>query len=176
MKDTIVFGGGCFWCTEAIFEMVRGVYRTTPGYAGGSKANPTYGEVCTGRTGHAEVLEIEYDPNTVSLEILLKIFFAMHDPTAKDRQGNDIGNQYRSIILYNTSEQKKAIEQHIKKAGTDFNKPILTEIKKLTKFYPAETYHSKYYDHNPLQPYCLVVTRPKVNKIRKKFARYLVEK
>ncbi len=176
MKETIVFGGGCFWCTEAVFEMMRGITKTTPGYAGGSKLNPTYQEVCSGDTGHAEVLEIEYDPKIISFDVLLEIFFTMHDPTSLNRQGADTGAQYRSIILYTSDAQKKEAEQYIQKAHKDFDKPIVTEVKKLDKFYTAEEYHKKYYDNNPLQPYCLFVTRPKVDRVKKKFAEYLIKK
>jgi peptide-methionine (S)-S-oxide reductase len=173
MKERIVFGGGCFWCTEAVFEMMKGVESTTPGYAGGTKKNPTYQEVCTGDTGHAEVLEIEYDSDEVPLGVLLEIFFEMHDPTSLNRQGNDVGNQYRSIILYTTEAQRAEAERAIREAQKMHDKPVVTELRKLDKFYPAEDYHKNYYDKNPLQPYCLLVTRPKVDKIKKKFGKFL---
>jgi methionine-S-sulfoxide reductase len=173
MEETIVFGGGCFWCTEAIFEMIKGVKKTTPGYVGGDKKDPTYGEVCTGRTGHAEVLEIEYDPSIIRFEVLLEIFITMNDPTTPNGQGADMGSQYRSIILYTTDKQKKEAEQYIKNARNEFDRPIVTEIKELDKFYPAEEYHKKYYDKNPLQPYCLFVARPKIDRVKKKFVEYL---
>ncbi len=173
MKEVVAFGGGCFWCTEAVFEMMRGITKTTPGYAGGSKRDPTYQEVCAGNTGHAEVLEIEYDPKIIGFGVLLEIFFAMHDPTSLNRQGNDMGTQYRSIILYTTDKQRKEIEQHIRNEQKELDKPIVTEVRSLDRFFPAEEYHSRYYDKNPLQPYCLFVTRPKVDKIKKKFSRYL---
>lgn len=168
-SESIVFGGGCFWCTEAVFKMFDGVIATMPGYAGGTKKNPTYEEVCTGDTGHAEVLKIDYNPDKISLDKLLEIFFKMHDPTILNRQGNDTGTQYRSIILYSKDAQKKASESYIKKAQKDFNKPIVTEIKKLDVFYPAEQYHKDYSDKNPLNPYCMLVVRPKVDKIKKEF-------
>ncbi len=162
--NTIVLGGGCFWCTEAAFSMIN--VKVTPGYAGGNTKNPTYHEVCSGETGHAEVIKVEYS-NSVKIEEILEIFFKVHDPTLLNKQGNDIGTQYRSIILYTTEEQKKKINLFIKKMQKDFEKPIVTEIKKLEKFYPAEDYHKDYYKNNPLQPYCMFVIRPKINKLKK---------
>ncbi|MGI0141759.1 MAG: peptide-methionine (S)-S-oxide reductase MsrA [Candidatus Micrarchaeales archaeon] len=172
-SETIVFGGGCFWCTEAVFEMLKGVVKTEPGYAGGTTVNPDYESVCEGTTGHAEVLEIEYDPGTVPLDKLLEIFFKMHDPTLLNRQGADVGTQYRSIVLYTNSDQKQTIEKAIKTAQKEYNKPIVTEIKKLEKFYPAEEYHKRYFDKNPFNPYCGIVIGPKIAKIKKEFAAYL---
>lgn len=172
----IVFGGGCFWCTEAVFSMLKGVARTTPGYAGGAKKNPTYEEVCGGETGHAEVLKVEYDPDAITLKKLLDVFFEMHDPTSMDRQGGDIGLQYRSIILYESTAQKAAIDSYIKSAQKRFSKPIATEVKKLDAFYIAEDYHKRYYDKNPINPYCMLVIRPKVSKIRKEFSPIIKEK
>ncbi len=168
-NDSIVFGGGCFWCTEAVFQMFKGVTKTTPGYAGGTAKNPNYERVCTGETGHAEVLQIEYNTEVISLEQLLKVFFKMHDPTSLNRQENDVGTQYRSIILYNNDEQKKTIDKFIWQAKKEYDKPIVTEVKKLDKFYAAEEHHKDYYKRNPLQPYCMFVTRPKVNMIKKEF-------
>ena len=168
-SEIIVFGGGCFWCTEAVFSMFRGVSNVMPGYAGGSTSNPTYEDVCGGDTGHAEVLRIEYDPGIVPLEKLLEVFFAMHDPTSLNKQGADYGTQYRSIILYTTAGQKAEVDAFIEKAMADFKKPIVTEVKKLDKFYPAEDYHRRYYEKNPNQPYCTLVISPKVAKIRKEF-------
>jgi peptide-methionine (S)-S-oxide reductase len=167
--ETIVFGGGCFWCTEAVFTMFDGVIKAAPGYAGGHTKNPTYEQVCEGDTGHAEVLQIEYDPEKAPLEKLLDIFFKMHDPTSLDKQGADFGTQYRSIILYNTDEQKDRIDKFIDGIRKNFDKPVVTEVVRLEKFYPAEDYHKKYYSKNPLQPYCLFVVRPKVEKIKKEF-------
>lgn len=141
-----------------------------PGYAGGNTKNPTYEEVCNGDTGHAEVLQIEYDPQKVSLDKLLQIFFEMHDPTTLNRQGADYGTQYRSIILYGSEEQKEATKDFIKKIQKDFDKPIVTEVKKLDKFYPAEDYHQKYFDNNSNQPYCTFVIGPKIQKIKKEFS------
>jgi len=164
--ETIIFGGGCFWCTEAVFKMIKGVAKTTPGYAGGATANPTYEEVSTGNTGHAEVLMVEYDPKVLSLRKLLDVFFSMHDPTSLNKQGADVGPQYRSIILYNSIEQKEEIESLVKDVQKRFDKPIVTEIKRLGRFYPAEDYHRDYYDKNPTNPYSVSVIRPKVKKIR----------
>ena len=165
----IIFGGGCFWCTEAVFALFKGVIKTMPGYAGGTTNNPTYEDICTGETGHAEVLEIEYDPKLIELETLLDIFFTMHDPTTLNRQGADFGTQYRSIILYISPEQKEKTQNFIKKIQKDFSEPIVTEIKKLDKFYPAEGYHKNYYAKNPLQPYCSLTISPKVEKIKKTY-------
>lgn len=168
-NDTIVLGGGCFWCTEAVISMLKGVIKTTPGYAGGTSNNPTYQQVCGGNTGHAEVLEVEYDPKIITLEKLLDVFFSSHDPTTHNRQGADVGSQYRSIILYNSTEQKAIIEKFIKEIQQNFSKPIVTEVKKLDKFYAAENYHKDYYSKNPIQPYCMFVIRPKISKIEKEF-------
>lgn len=168
-NESIVLGGGCFWCTEAVFKMFEGVKKTQPGYAGGHTKNPIYEDVCSDKTGHAEVLYIEYDPDTIALGKLLSVFFRMHDPTSLNRQGADIGSQYRSIILYNTDSQKKAIDAFLKDQQKNFGKKITTEVVKLGKFYPAEDYHRDYFSKNPLQPYCMFVTRPKVEKIKKEF-------
>ena len=168
-KETIIFGGGCFWCTEAVFAMIKGVVSTTPGYAGGTTANPTYEQVCEGTTGHAEVLKIEYDSDAVSLEKLLDVFITMHDPTSLNRQGADFGTQYRSIVLYSTEEQKKAVEAFMKRKQKSFDRPIVTEVKKLDKFYVAEDYHKRYYDKNPNLPYCAFVIRPKMEKVKERF-------
>jgi methionine-S-sulfoxide reductase len=169
-SETIVLGGGCFWCTEAVFELFKGVIKTVPGYAGGWKNNPSYTLVCSGLTGHAEVLSIEYDPKIIPLETILDIFFTMHDPTTMNRQGADIGTQYRSIILYTTDEQKETSEKFINKIQKDYDKPIVTEVKKLEKFFPAEDYHKNYFDNNPGKGYCTLVISPKVQKVKKKFA------
>lgn len=172
-NENIVLGGGCFWCTEAVFELFKGVVKTEPGYAGGSTSNPTYDEVCTDETGHAEVLSVEYNPSVISLDTLLEIFFTMHDPTSLNRQGNDAGTQYRSAIYYTSNGQKAAIDKFIKSAQQDYDKPIVTEVKKLDRFYPAEEYHKKYYDKNPYAGYCSFVISPKVAKVKKKFASLL---
>jgi peptide-methionine (S)-S-oxide reductase len=163
------FGGGCFWCTEAVFQMIPGVKSVTSGYAGGTKADPTYKEVCSGETGHAEVIQIEYDPKVVSYEKLLKVFWDEHDPTTLNRQGPDSGTQYRSIILYSNEAQRLAAEKSKAEAQKHFQRPIVTEIVPLKKFYPAEHYHQNYYRNNLNQPYCRMVIRPKVDKFEKKF-------
>jgi len=166
---TIVLGGGCFWCTEAVFKMFDGIVGINPGYAGGHTANPTYHEVCSGTTGHAEVIQLEYDPKRIGLEKILEVFFKAHDPTTPNQQGADIGSQYRSIILYDDPKDKAVVEDYIGKIASDYKKPITTEVRKLDKFYPSEDYHKDYYKNNPLQPYCMFVVRPKVDKIRKEF-------
>lgn len=164
----IALGGGCFWCSEAIFKMLDGV-KTTPGYAGGTTQNPTYEQVCSGTTGHAEVIMLEYDPTIALLEKILDIFFKMHDPTQVNRQGNDIGAQYRSIILYTTEAQKKVIEGFISDLQKKAPARIMTEVRKLGAFYQAEEYHKDYFKRNPANPYCIFVIRPKVSKIKKEF-------
>ncbi|MDE2001857.1 MAG: peptide-methionine (S)-S-oxide reductase MsrA [Patescibacteria group bacterium] len=171
-KEVAVFGGGCFWCTEAVFKMLKGVSSVEPGYAGGTVPNPTYERVCTGTTGHAEVIRIEYDPALVKYETLLTIFFATHDPTTLNRQGNDVGTQYRSLILYTTEAQKKAAEAFIAKlnASSEKGNPLVTEVKPLDVFYPAENYHRDYYARNKNKPYCQVVINPKLEKVQKEFA------
>lgn len=166
---SIVLGGGCFWCSEAILAKFKGVAKVTPGYAGGKAANPTYEQVCTGSTGHAEVVKVVYDPKTAKLENILELFFALHDPTTKDRQGNDVGSQYRSVVLYSSPAQKKAVVKAAKKAQDELGKPVVTEIGKFDAFYPAEDYHMKYYENNKLQPYCALVITPKLMKLRKEF-------
>jgi peptide-methionine (S)-S-oxide reductase len=166
--ETATLGGGCFWCTEAVFQMLPGVKSVTSGYAGGTKENPTYKEVCTGETGHAEVIQIEYDPKVISYEKLLDVFWEAHDPTTLNRQGADSGTQYRSIILYSSEAQKAAAEKSKAEAQRHFNRPIVTEIVPLRMFYKAEGYHQDYYRENPNQPYCRVVIRPKVEKFEKK--------
>jgi peptide-methionine (S)-S-oxide reductase len=169
--DTATFGQGCFWCAEAIFERVEGVKSVVSGYAGGSVPNPTYEQVCTGNTGHAEVIQIIYDPKTVSYDDLLKIFWKTHDPTTLNRQGADVGEQYRSIILYHNDEQKEKAEyykEELDKSGA-WDKPIVTQIVPLTKFYRADDYHQDYYKNNPNQGYCAFVIAPKVEKFEKVF-------
>jgi methionine-S-sulfoxide reductase len=173
--ESAVLGGGCFWCTEAVFQRLKGVKAVMPGYAGGKTPNPSYEQVCSGWTGHAEVAKIEFDPAVISYADLLEVFFATHDPTTKDRQGNDRGTQYRSIILYASDDQKKAAEDAIKKFAPDFPTPIVTEVKPLGEFYPAEDYHQNYYNENGAQPYCSFVISPKLAKFRKKFAEKITE-
>ncbi|MBI2817684.1 MAG: peptide-methionine (S)-S-oxide reductase MsrA [Acidobacteria bacterium] len=170
--EVAVFGGGCFWCTEAVFERLRGVISVMPGYAGGDVKNPTYKLVCTGTTGHAEVVRVEFDPAQIPYRDLLTVFFATHDPTTLNRQGHDTGMQYRSIILYSNDAQKAAAEEMIaelNRSGT-FTQPIVTEVKPLTDFYEAEEYHRRYYASNPEQPYCQFVIDPKIEKANKRFS------
>jgi peptide-methionine (S)-S-oxide reductase len=161
-------GGGCFWCVEAVFQRIPGVKSITSGYAGGHTENPTYQQVCSGATGHAEVTRIEFDPQVISYEKLLDYFWDAHDPTTLNRQGPDEGTQYRSIILYLDAAQKAVAEKSKAGAQKRFGSPIVTEIVPLTNFYPAEGYHRDYYNHNPNQPYCRAVIRPKVEKIENK--------
>ena len=166
--EIATFGGGCFWCTEAIFQMVPGVKSVASGYAGGTKENPTYKEVCTGDTGHAEVIQVEFDPAKVTYEKLLSSFWEAHDPTTLNRQGADHGTQYRSIILYSSEAQKAAAEKSRAEAQKHLDQPIVTQIVPLTKFYKAENYHQDYYKLNGHAPYCQMVIRPKVEKFEKK--------
>ena len=169
------FGGGCFWCTEATFQRLKGVKSVLPGFAGGEKENPIYEEVSGGHTGHAEVIEVEYDSSLVSFEILLSVFFAVHDPTTLNRQGADVGTQYRSIILYIDDAQKEVAQNFIKKLEAEkyFEKPIVTEIKPLGKFYPAEDYHKNYFKDHPEVAYCQIVIAPKIDKLVTKFKNLL---
>ena len=174
--DTATFGTGCFWCTEAIFQELNGVLNVTSGYSGGNTRNPTYKEVCTGETGHAECVQVVYEPGKISYDDLLQVFFEVHDPTSLNRQGADIGTQYRSAIFYHNDEQKQKAEYYkneLNKSGA-YDKPIVTEIAAFTKFFPAEDYHQEYYDNNKnTNPYCSVVIRPKLEKFEKVFAKKL---
>ena len=165
------FAGGCFWCTEAVYAEIKGVKAVTSGYIGGQVPNPTYKDVCTGLTGHAEAVEIEYDPKQVSYEKLLEVFFATHDPTTKNRQGADVGTQYRSGVFYHDDEQKRIAEEVIRRLDEAKVYPakIVTEVTKASTFYPAEGYHQDYFANNPFQPYCQAVVSPKVDKVRKVF-------
>ena len=165
------FAGGCFWCTEAVYAELKGVKGVTSGYISGQVPNPTYKDVCTGLTGHAEAIEIEYDPQQISFEKLLEVFFATHDPTTLNRQGADAGTQYRSGVFYHDAEQKKIATEVIAKldAAKVFPGKIVTEVTQATKFYPAEKYHQDYFANNPFQPYCQAVAAPKVQKVRKVF-------
>mgnify|MGYP001558615308 FL=1 len=176
--EIAILGCGCFWCTEAVFKMLKGVVSVNPGYAGGAKKNPTYEEVSSGKTGHAEVIKIEYDPNNVSFETLLTIFFATHDPTTKNRQGNDIGEQYRSIVLYTNEKQKEITQNFIKELNSSSREGVVieTEVKLFDKFYPAEDYHKNYYENNKNQSYCQVVINPKLQKVQEKFTELLNKK
>ena len=168
--ETIVLGAGCFWCTEAVFSRLKGVLKVTPGYSGGTTKNPTYGDVCSGKTGHAEVAEVEYDPKVLKLEKLFGLFFSAHDATSPGRQGGDVGGQYRSAIFCASKEQKKKAEEFIRKIQKDCKNPIVTEVKMLGKFYPAEDYHKQFYEKNRYHPYCLVVIGPKLAKIKDKIS------
>ncbi len=163
------FGAGCFWCVEAVFEILEGVVDVIPGYSGGHKNNPTYKEICTGTTGHAEVAQITFDPKIITFDNLLNMFWKSHDPTTRNRQGNDIGTQYRSAIFYHNNEQKTIAEKSKKKVDNSniFSNPIVTEITKLEKFWVAEDYHNNYYNNNMNQPYCKFIIKPKLDKLFK---------
>lgn len=173
--QTATLAGGCFWCLEAVFDELRGVESVESGYAGGGTGNPTYHEVCSGTTGHAEVTQINFDPNVISYKNLLNVFFAVHDPTTLNRQGADVGTQYRSAIFYHDDEQKSAAEGLIMELNAQkvWDKPIVTEVAKFDKFYVAEDYHQEYFANNPNQPYCQAVVAPKVAKFRKHFLEML---
>ena len=171
------FANGCFWCTEAVFQRLKGVKKVSSGYSGGHVINPTYEQVCSKNTGHAECLKIEYDPSQISLDELLEVFWETHDPTTLNRQGNDIGPQYRSVIFYQNEEQKLKAEKYktaLNVSGV-FNSPIVTSIEPFKVFYPAENYHSNYYNANTSQSYCYYVIKPKLEKLRKVFANKLKE-
>jgi peptide-methionine (S)-S-oxide reductase len=165
------FGAGCFWCTEAVFSPLRGVLSVVSGYSGGSVANPTYRQVCTGTTGHAEVVQVTYDPAVISYEDLLEVFWQTHDPTTSDRQGPDWGSQYRSVIFYHSDGQRRLAEQYKAKldAAGAFADPVVTQIVPFTAFYPAEAYHQNFYAEHASQPYCKALIRPKVEKVKKVF-------
>ena len=165
--EKLVVGGGCFWCTEAAFKELEGVREVTSGYAGGHTEDPTYREVCSGDTGHAEVIKISYDSDEASLQDLLEFFFRIHDPTTKDRQGPDVGSQYRSIILYRDEEQKKEIKAFIEEKKDSYEKEIVTEIEELENFYTAEERHQDYFEKNPEDAYCTMHAQPKVDKAKK---------
>lgn len=173
--ETATFGAGCFWCVEAIFQDVKGVYSVKPGYTGGHVKNPSYKEVCTGNTGHAEVAQIKYDPNEVSFDKLLEIFWYTHDPTTLNKQGGDVGTQYRSAVFYHNEEQKNKANAY--KAKLEelkvYPDPIVTEITEFDVFYEAEDYHNDYYSNNPEQGYCKMVIKPKVEKFKKAFEKEL---
>jgi peptide-methionine (S)-S-oxide reductase len=171
-----VFGGGCFWCTEAIFNSLKGVKSVVPGYSGGTKINPSYDEVSGGNTGHVECAKIEFDPEIVFFEDLLNVFFHTHDPTTLNRQGNDVGTQYRSVIFYTTLEQKESANNFIKELekGGSYNKPIVTTVEPLGEFYLAEDYHQKYYESHKDAPYCQIVIEPKLEKLNTEFKELLM--
>jgi peptide-methionine (S)-S-oxide reductase len=172
--ETTYLAGGCFWCLEAVFLRVKGVVSSVSGYAGGDKADPTYEEVSSGATGHAETVKIEFDPALISYGDLLSIFFYIHDPTSVNRQGNDVGTQYRSAIFYENDGQKKSATDFVDalKRESAYKKPIVTEIKKLEKFYPAEDYHQRYFEKNPDKAYCALVIAPKVEKFKAAFKKF----
>ncbi|GET21766.1 peptide-methionine (S)-S-oxide reductase MsrA [Prolixibacter denitrificans] len=169
--DTATFGEGCFWCSEAIFSELKGVKKAISGYSGGTVKNPSYREVCTGKTGHAECVQVIYNPKSISYPELLKVFWQTHDPTTLNRQGHDVGTQYRSVIFYHNERQKELAEEYKQKLNSAgiWNNPIVTEITKFEAFYPAENYHQDYYENNTNQPYCQLVITPKLEKFRKVF-------
>jgi peptide-methionine (S)-S-oxide reductase len=170
--EKAILGGGCFWCVEAAIKQLQGVEAVRSGYMGGHVANPTYQQVCGGRTGHVEVAEITFDPSVISFRDLLHVFFTLHDPTTLNRQGNDVGEQYRSVIFYLNEDQKKTAQEVIAELTQDklFKDPIVTAVEPASTFYVAEDYHQNYLDNNPTQPYCMFVVAPKAQKVREKFA------
>ncbi len=171
--ESIVLGGGCFWCLDASFNLIKGITEVVSGYAGGHVANPDYGSVSSGTTGHAEVVRVTFDTSVLTLTDVLEIFWAVHDPTTVDRQGNDVGPQYRSAIYYETGEQLPVIQKSIEDVQKLWDNPVMTEVKKLDKFYPAEDYHQNYFANNPEQAYCQVVINPKLIKLKEKFGQRL---
>lgn len=175
-REVATLGGGCFWCLEAVYSQVRGVEQVVPGYAGGHVENPSYEQVCTGTTGHAEVVQLTFDPNVISYRQLLEVFFSIHDPTTPDRQGADVGPQYRSVILYHSPEQKAVAQEVIDHLERERIReaPIVTQVVPLEAFYPAEAYHHRYFERNPHQGYCQAVIAPKVAKFRQAHAHLLV--
>lgn len=173
--EVATLGGGCFWCTEAVFSRLKGVVEVVPGYSGGHVENPTYEEVCTGLTGHAEVVQIKFNPKEISFSELLDVFFATHDPTTPDRQGYDVGPQYRSVIFYHNEAQRVEAQRKIRELEESgvFGAPIVTQVEPFRNFYRAEDYHIRYYDRNPYKPYCVFVISPKLSKLKKKYAELL---
>jgi peptide-methionine (S)-S-oxide reductase len=171
MSETATLGGGCFWCLEAVYNELRGVEHAVSGYAGGSLPDPTYDQVCSGRTGHAEVVQVTFDPSIISYREVLEVFFAIHDPTTLNRQGADVGTQYRSIIFYETPEQEevaRSVIDEVKASGV-WHAPLVTQVEPLKQFYPAEEYHQRYFERNPYQPYCQIIIAPKVAKVRERY-------
>ena len=170
--ETATLGGGCFWCIEAVFQEMEGVLSVTSGYMGGRIPNPTYEQVCAGNSGHVEVTQVVFDPAVVTFREILNVFFTVHDPTTRDRQGNDVGPQYRSAIFYHGEEQKRVAEEAIRELDAEkiWSKPIVTEVRPAETFYPAEDYHQEYFKNHPNQPYCAYIVAPKVKKFREKFA------
>jgi peptide-methionine (S)-S-oxide reductase len=169
-QEITTLGGGCFWCLEAVFDEMKGVIAVESGYMGGRRPNPTYEQVCTGVSGHIEVVRVTFDPDVVSFRELLTVFFAIHDPTSRDRQGNDSGEQYRSVIFYHSDEQRATAEAAISEIAKEYDQPIVTELRPSETFWRAENYHQEYFANNPRQPYCMFVVGPKVEKFRKYFA------
>lgn len=171
LLQTATLAGGCFWCLEAVFDELRGIESVESGYSGGTVASPSYHDVCTGRTGHAEAVQVTFDPAVISYRDILNVFFAVHDPTSLNRQGNDVGTQYRSAIFYHDEAQKAEAESAIAELNSQhiWDKPIVTEVAKFDKFYMAEDYHQEYFAKNPYQPYCMAIVAPKVSKFRKHF-------
>lgn len=171
MSEIATLGGGCYWCLEAFYQRIKGIEKVESGFAGGQVKNPTYEQVCSGTTGHAEVVQVTFDPEVIPYREILEIFFAMHDPTTLNRQGNDVGPQYRSIILFHSDEQMKTAEDMIKKfAPTLYDDPIVTQLEPFETFYPGPDYHQDYYNQNSNQGYCMFVIDPKIQKLRQKFA------
>lgn len=170
-REVITLGGGCFWCMEAVFQQLKGVVSIESGFSGGAVENPTYKQVCTGQTGHAEVVQVTFDPKVVSLHDVLSVFFALHDPTTVNRQGADVGSQYRSVVFYRTPEQRDAVQAVVREleANKTYSSPIVTQLEPFKVFYKAEAYHQDYYEQNPNQPYCMLVISPKLSKFHKLF-------
>jgi peptide-methionine (S)-S-oxide reductase len=172
MTETATVAGGCFWCTEAVFKRLKGVESVVPGYTGGARPNPTYEEVCSGRTGHAEAVQVHFDPAVISYEDLLHVFFKLHDPTTLNRQGNDVGTQYRSAVFYHDDAQRETAERVVREVNDSklYDDPVVTELSPFTEYYPAEDYHLDFYDSNRSYPYCRVIIDPKIQKLYKEFA------
>ena len=173
--ETAIFGGGCFWCLEAVFQQVKGVHHVTSGYAGGARPNPTYEQICTGVSGHAEVVKLDFDPSIISFSQLLDVFYGIHDPTTLNRQGNDVGTQYRSVIYCQNAEQRHTAEAYIVELQSSglVKSPIVTEVSDAVTFYPAEAYHQNYFANHPNQGYCQMVVAPKVHKLKQYFAEWV---
>ena len=171
MSEVATFGGGCFWCLEAAFQQLRGIEKIVSGYAGGQRPNPSYEQVCSGATGHAEVVQVTFDPSVITYRDILGVLFTIHDPTTPDRQGNDIGSHYRSVVFYHTPEQERVVREVVTELEREkvWDDPIVTEVLPLPTFYPAETYHQDYYNRNPDQAYCAAVVASKVAKVRKTY-------
>lgn len=169
--EVTTLGGGCFWCLEAVYDQLKGVTDVVSGYAGGTVPNPSYEQVCTGSTGHAEVVQVTFDPSEISFRDILEVYFSIHDPTTLNRQGADVGTQYRSVIFYHNERQKEIAEEMIEELEAEgaFEDPIVTQVEPLDAFYPAESYHQEYYQNNPRRPYCRVVVAPKVKKFQKNY-------